>query len=402
MNNPKLRFKREDSTDYPEWKKTKIGKLTKTFSASRVHREEWQTEGVPFWRSSDVMAFHQHKENAMGKAVITNELYEELSAKSGKMMKGDILITGGGSIGVPYLIPNNEPLYVKDADLLCIQKSDSHYPKFLYQFFWSPSFRNYLSVISHKGTIAHYTITQINETPIMMPCLEEQQKIADFLSAVDEVIAQSEAEVQNLEQQKKAAMQKIFSQEVRFKREDGTDYPEWEEKELKTVTTILMGQSPSGNSVNDENNGVPLVQGKADILGYGVIPDRYTSAPTKVSEPNDIIMTVRAPVGFVAKLGFVACIGRGVCAIRANENEDYIYYVLQHKESEWKYIEQGSTFTAVNSDDVSSLIVPFPHKEEQQKIADFLSAYDEAISYAKQELDKWKELKKGLLQQMFV
>ena len=72
MNNPKLRFKREDSTDYPEWKKTKIGKLTKTFSASRVHREEWQTEGVPFWRSSDVMAFHQHKENAMGKAFITN------------------------------------------------------------------------------------------------------------------------------------------------------------------------------------------------------------------------------------------------------------------------------------------------------------------------------------------
>lgn len=252
------------------------------------------------------------------------------------------------------------------------------------------------TVLAEKG------IRKWRDMVSIQTIIRQQQKIADFLSAVDEVIAQSEAEVQNLEQQKKAAMQKIFPQEARFKHEDVTDYPEWEEKELKTVATILMGQSPSGNSVNDENNGVPLVQGKADIWGYGVIPDRYTSAPTKVSEPNGIIMTVRAPVGFVAKLGFVTCIGRGVCAIRANENEDYIYYVLQHKESEWKYIEQGSTFTAVNSDDVSSLIVPFPHKEEQQKIAEFLSAYDEAISYAKQELDKWKELKKGLLQQMFV
>lgn len=252
------------------------------------------------------------------------------------------------------------------------------------------------TVLAEKG------IRKWRDMVSIQTIIRQQQKIANFLSAVDEVIAQSEAEVQNLEQQKKAAMQKIFPQEARFKHEDGTDYPEWEEKELKTVATILMGQSPSGNSVNDENNGVPLVQGKANIWGYGVIPDRYTSAPTKVSEPNDIIMTVRAPVGFVAKLGFVTCIGRGVCAIRANENEDYIYYVLQHKESEWKYIEQGSTFTAVNSDDVSSLIVPFPHKEGQQKIAEFLSAYDEAISYAKQELDKWKELKKGLLQQMFV
>ena len=91
-----------------------------------------------------------------------------------------------------------------------------------------------------------------------------------------------------------------------------------------------------------------------------------------------------------------------MCAIKAKEITDYIYYVLQYKESEWKYIEQGSTFTAVNLDDVSSLTIPVPCLEEQQKIAEFLSSYDEAIIYAKQELNKWKELKKGLLQQMFV
>lgn len=188
---------------------------------------------------------------------------------------------------------------------------------------------------------------------------------------------------------------------LRFKREDGTKYPEWKERELKDVAKILMGQSPSGSSVNANKNGIPLVQGKADILGYGVISDRYTSAPTKVSEPNDIIMTVRAPVGYVAKLGFTACIGRGVCAIRANENEDFVYYVLQNKESEWKYIEQGSTFTAVNSDDVSSLIVSIPCFEEQQKIAGFLSTVDEVITQSEAEVQNLEQQKKSAMQKIF-
>ena len=413
MNNPKLRFKREDSTDYPEWKKTKIGKLTKTFSASRVHREEWQTEGVPFWRSSDVMAFHQHKENAMGKAFITNELYEELSAKSGKMMKDDILITGGGSIGVPYLIPNNEPLYVKDADLLCIQKSDSHYPKFLYQFFWSPSFRNYLSVISHKGTIAHYTITQINETPIMMPCLEEQQKIADFLSTVDEVIAQSEAEVQNLEQQKKAAMQKIFSQEVRFKCEDGTDYPEWNEKRMGEVCHIFAGGTPS-TSVKEywENGNIIWIPSGCvqncvlsdESIGKKITKSALEHSSTKMIAPNTTLLAMTgATCGKVAFLTFAACANQSVMAFEtSSESSKFIFYLFEYNYDYITSFKAGGAQSGINKDSCSNLIFEFPYIEEQQKIAGFLSAYDEAISYSKQELDKWKELKKGLLQQMFV
>lgn len=411
---PKLRFKRDDETSYPEWNKTKIGNITKTFSASRVHREEWQTEGVPFWRSSDVMAYHQHKENSMGKAFITPELYETLSSKSGKMQKDDILITGGGSIGVPYLIPNDDPLYVKDADLLCIQKSANHYSKFLYQFFWSSSFRNYLGVISHKGTIAHYTITQINDTPISIPCLEEQQKIADFLSIVDEVISQSEAEVRNLEQQKKGAMQKIFSQEVRFKREDGTAFPQWEEKEFGTTVMIERGGSPRPIKqyiTNDEGyNWVKI----GDAPEYG----RYithTSEKIKKSGLNktrqvfkgDLILSNSMSFGKPYIMAVDGCIHDGWLLIRNNQNIYnliYLCYLLgtEYMLKQYKSLAGGSTVNNLNKDLVSMTTVFVPCLEEQQKIADFLSAYDEAITYAKQELDKWKELKKGLLQQMFV
>ena len=391
---PKLRFKREDGTDYPDWKSKQLHSIF-------IERNETQTitEDAPLLSFTIEQGVINPEEKKTNKR---DFLIKDKDNKKYALTEYNDIIYNPANLKFGAIHRNKLGRGVV-SPIYAIFQTDEN-PVFMEYIVTNPVFIK-KSLKYLEGTVIKLMTLKPRDFLLMkccIPCIKEQEKIADFLSTVDEVIAQSEAEAQNLEQQKKAAMQKIFSQEVRFKREDGTDYPEWEEKELKTVATILMGQSPSGNSVNNENNGVPLVQGKADILGYGVIPDRYTSAPTKVSEPNDIIMTVRAPVGFVAKLGFVACIGRGVCAIRANENEDYIYYVLQHKESEWKYIEQGSTFTAVNSDDVSSLIVPFPHKEEQQKIADFLSAYDEAISYAKQELDKWKELKKGLLQQMFV
>lgn len=169
--------------DEVEWKL--LGELTRIFSASRVHRNEWTQSGVPFYRSSDVIALFYGVENSRGQAFITHERYEILSAKSGKFQKGDILITGGGTIGIPYIIPNNEPLYVKDADLLCIKKSMTLNSKFLFHYFLSSKFRSYLSDITHNATIAHYTISQVAKTPIPVPSLTEQQRIVDILDRFD-------------------------------------------------------------------------------------------------------------------------------------------------------------------------------------------------------------------------
>ena len=160
--------------------------MTEIRSASRVHKEEWQASGVPFYRSSDVMAALNGTENE--KAFISEELYEKLSAVSGKLEKGDVLVTGGGSVGKPYIVPNNEPLYTKDADLLWIKNNNDLDPYFIYTFFFSPSFMDYLSSVSHVGTIAHYTITQLGETPITLPNVSEQQRIGLFFRNLDTLI----------------------------------------------------------------------------------------------------------------------------------------------------------------------------------------------------------------------
>lgn len=124
------------------WEQRKVGTFTNVLSASRVHKNEWRSTGVPFYRSSDVVSAFKGNDNE--KAFIDIELYEELCKASGKLEQGDILITGGGSIGIPYIVPNNEPLYSKDADLIWIKKSFSHDSKYLYTYITSQGFREYI------------------------------------------------------------------------------------------------------------------------------------------------------------------------------------------------------------------------------------------------------------------
>ena len=174
------------------WEQRKFSNLTEIRSASRVHKEEWQTRGVPFYRSSDVMAALNGTENE--KAFISEELYEKLSAVSGKLEKGDVLVTGGGSVGKPYIVPNNKPLYTKDADLLWIKNNENLDPYFVYTFFFSPTFTDYLNSVSHVGTIAHYTITQLGETPISLPCVSEQQQIGSYFRNLDNLITLHQCE----------------------------------------------------------------------------------------------------------------------------------------------------------------------------------------------------------------
>ena len=203
-NVPKIRF--DGFTD--AWEQRKLGEITELKSASRVHKDEWTSNGVPFYRSSDVMAAINGTENE--KAFISEELYEKLSKVSGKLEEGDILVTGGGSVGNPYIVPDNKPLYTKDADLLWIKNKGKFHPYFLYEFFFSPTFRNYLGSISHVGTIAHYTITQLSETPICLPSFEEQKEVGEYFQSLDHLITLHQQKCDQLQSIKKYMLQNMF------------------------------------------------------------------------------------------------------------------------------------------------------------------------------------------------
>ncbi len=277
---------------------------------------------------------------------------------------------------------------------------------FVKYFFIRKYGKHLLGLASPGGAGRNKTLGQKDfaKLKVTFPKVDEQQKIASFLSAVDTRIEQLGKKKALLEQYKKGMMQKIFSQELRFKDDHGIDFSDWEEKRLEDVAIIIMGTSPKSESYNNHSEGLPLIQGNADIKDRKSAPRIFTSVVTKECQPNDVLLSVRAPVGEVSISIHHACIGRGISAIRAKQlnNQDFVFQFLLWFEPRWKRISQGSTFESVNTEDIKSLKIPTPHEKEQQKIADFLSFLDKKTFLVAKELEQAQAFNKGLLQQMFI
>ena len=379
---PKLRFKREDGTEYPEWDKKTIGKYARIYDG--VHQTPNYIEsGVPFVSVEDIESLDTPTK------FISAEDYERDFKTKPKI--GDILMTRIGDVGRTAIVPCDGYAYY--VSLALIKPFASVSNKFLCQAMKGDFFQRELwEHTIHTAFPKKINAGDIQHCEISIPSdLEEQQKIADFLSAVDEVIAQSQAEVQNLAQQKKAAMQKIFSQEVRFKKDDGTEYPQWEEKCIKDIAPLQRGfDLPEKERVSGEypvvcSNGIVAYHNQYKCEGYAVITGRSGTIGNFTYLDNCKYWAHNTSLWVTDFCG---------------NYPKFVYYFYQTIK-----IEQYATGTGVptlNRNNVHSSRHYIPCFEEQQKISDFLSAYDEAISCAKQELEHWKQLKKGLLQQMFV
>ena len=175
---------------------------------------------------------------------------------------------------------------------------------------------------------------------------------------------------------------------------------EWSMLELGKFAKIVMGQSPSSEAYNERGEGVPLLQGNADIKDRHQVVRVYTTDITKTCDINDIIMTVRAPVGTISRASFKSCIGRGVCAIKTDS--EYLYQYLISIEQEWDKLASGSTFVSITSNQIFDRIIFVPLTiQEQKKIADCLSSLDKYIEATKRKLELLKEHKRGLMQRLF-
>ncbi len=252
-------------------------------------------------------------------------------------------------------------------------------------------------------------------TAISIPCIEEQKKIANFLSSVDEVISNSKQEVTNLETQKKAVMKKIFSQEVRFKKADGSDFPEWEEKVIREFAQCIAGATPS-TKVDDywKDGTIPWMSSGEVNKGLIFETDTkitelgYDNTSTKMVPAETVVMALAGQGktrGMVALTKIELCTNQSLCSIVSDGsvNSAYLYQYLIMQYQNLRQVSSGDgTRGGLNLKLVGDYYVLIPCLEEQHLIADFLSDFDEAIAAAKKELELWKELKKGLLQQMFV
>ena len=175
---------------------------------------------------------------------------------------------------------------------------------------------------------------------------------------------------------------------------------DWEQRKLSDITDVIMGQSPSSKNYTDNPNDNILVQGNADLKDGKVIPRLWTKEITKTIDKDGIILTVRAPVGDVAKTDYKVVLGRGVAGIKGN---DFIYQFLQKLQynRHWVSLSSGSTFESINSNDIKDLIIDIPSIEEQNKISMLLNNVNSIITLHQCKLKKLNLAKKSLLQKLF-
>lgn len=414
---PKIRFKGFQG----EWDEKALGDLFSITSAARVHKNEWTNLGVPFFRSSDVVSHFKGNENT--KAFISHELYEELSAKVGRIKKGDMLVTGGGSIGIPYLVKTDEPLYFKDADLLWFKIREAVDSNYLYTFLTSEPFRRFLRSTSHIGTIAHYTVEQAKSTPLRLPkTAPEQTQIGGYFQALDSLIGLHQRKHDKLVTLKKAMLQKMFPQagattpEIRFKGFEG----EWVEKKLGDLTETGFTNGVF-NDPSKVGRGYRLINVKDMFSGIGIDVDNLSLVDLDENEfkknkvqYGDIFFTRSSLV----KEG-IACSNVNLSAhqditfdghlirmqpCRKITDSIFLSYAFMTASSRRQFILGGktTTMTTIGQSDIAVVEVALPTKTEQIQIGTYFRQLDALISKHTIQLQKLKQLKSACLEKMFV
>ena len=395
---PKLRFKEFDG-DLTE---SKLVELTSWASGGTPAKDvpEYWGDGIPL---------------ISGASMHTNQLYESdvkitklgLQKGSKLALKDSILILVRGSMlfnKIPMGITLGDVAF--NQDVKCIRPKQQLAPLFLFQ--WLHAKENTIqNKVTATGIGAGKLDTaDLQNLKLYKPSLEEQTKIATFLSAVDEKISQLTQKHQLLREYKQGMMQKLFSQQVRFKADDKSEFGEWEEKKLGEISTTFSGGTPK--STNKK-----FYQGTIPFIKSGEISQKHTEqfinelalkeSSAKLVKKGDLLYALYgATSGQVAISQIDGAINQAVLCIRSNLNTIYLLnFFLWKKDSILStYLQggQGNLSAAI----LKEIFVPVPCLEEQTKIANFLSAIDQKIDVVSEQLEQAKLWKKGLLQQMFV
>ena len=169
------------------WEQRKLGDMMNVTSVKRIHQSDWTDSGVRFLRARDIVAAANNEEPD-DYLYISKEKYEEYSTLSGKVGVSDLLVTGVGTIGVPYLVRNLEPLYFKDGNIIWFQNSDKIDGKFLFYSFSAEQIQGFINESAGIGTVGTYTIESGKKTPISLPNQIEQAKVGEFFQQLDNLI----------------------------------------------------------------------------------------------------------------------------------------------------------------------------------------------------------------------
>ena len=378
-------------------------------------------EGEELFKSVHYMDVYRNS----GKAIGNDDDYLVVSAtqsqaKNCTLRKGDVLFTSSSEtpddIGHAVVISEDleQTLYGYHLIRLRLDRdipADYSYRKYMFNNHY---IRSYFSSRTQGITRYGLKYDDYKEAVVFIPPISEQKTIANFLdqktAVIDGLIADKEKLIELLQEKRQAiiteAVTKGLNPNVRMK-DSGIEWigeiPEhWEVKKLKHVSNITMGQSPKSEECSYDEIGVPFLQGNAEFTNVHPIPKMYCNTANKFSKVNDILLSVRAPVGAINISDRVYGIGRGLCAITAKKViMKYLWYSLNVSLEELFIKSKGSTFEAVTVTDVQNLLIILPPKNEQDDIVNFLdkktAEIDGLVIEIKKQIEKLKEYRQSLI-----
>lgn len=403
MTAPKLRF----CEFIDEWKVGKLDDITEMIKDGTHGSFRDYSGGIPLLSAKDIRENKIFSDDNPRR--ISQKDFDTIH-KTYSLKNGDVLLTIVGSLGRSAIVHDYKNNYTLQRSVAILRMNNSSSPEFVLQVFQTKKFQRELKLRENKAIQSGIYLGELTKVPISLPSLPEQQKIAQFLSAVDARIDAASRKLELLRDYKTAVSQKIFSREIRFP--GFTD--EWTSRKLGKISQKMKsGGTPTSTNKSYYDGEIPFLS-IADMTEQG----KYLTKTTKMITgsglanssawlvPKDsLIYSMYASVGLVAINKIPIATSQAMMDIIPDENFailEFIYYALDNFRNKVSRYVMTGTQGNLNAGVVKNIEIALPTLPEQQEIANFLSALDDKISQNSRKLSALREFKKVLLQRLFL
>jgi len=345
-----------------EWQEIKLGEVSEITSSKRIFYSDYVNEGIPFWRSKEVIEKFNRKKISTD-LFITPEKYSEIKNRFGVPQPNDILLTSVGTLGIPYLVEDNEHFYFKDGNLTWIRNIDEQRlsPQYLYKWLASQQGRDSLREITIGSTQEALTIVGLKSLNLLLPPLPEQKTIAAVLGSLDDKIDLLHRQNKTLEAVAASLFRQWFVEEAQV---------DWEERPLSSWGAIICGKTPSKSEARYFGGDVPFIK-IPDMHGQAFIcktEDSLTlegrnSQPGKTIQAGAICVSCIATVGLISLTTIASQTNQQINSIVPVKDE-YRYFLFLYMKSSFDLLHamaSGGTATLnLNTGNFSNIAIPFP------------------------------------------
>jgi type I restriction enzyme S subunit len=328
-----------------------------------------QETGIPYVKTSDIEEGHLLLNQA---SKVSEETYEEWTQRL-EPEPGDIILTREAPVGRVGIVPEGERVCLGQRTVLIRPDPEVLDGRYLLYLLRSGDVQREFKALSSGSTVDHLNLSDLRSFELPeLPPLNEQKRIGETLGNIDKKIKVNEDINNTLEEIERTIFKSWF---VDF--EPYSDYKDSElgeipsEFEIKTISEfakVILGNSPKSDFYNEDGDGLPFFQGSKNFgLRYPEI-ERYCTKKKKIAEPDDVLISIRAPVGDINKTMVKCIVGRGVTALRMNDHSnEYLYHLLKAKKHMWEKYKSGTTFNSINKGDIQDFPVALPPKEDIEK-----------------------------------